>query len=1312
MLLKSRPISSGQNAYSRIRTSLMAAMTLIALAGSLLHAQQSDGTITGLVVDAKSAVITGAKVTVSSDDGTFTTQTVTSGAGIYSVPSLPPGNYTVHIERRGFQAETILKIPVTVGGVATADVTLKVGSTGETITVTDEGALLTPGSPTLTTTIDQDMTVDLPFAERTTLGVAMFAPGVTGEPGAADGVGSELPNAYTGAIDPGAGLAIAGSRPGSVSQLIDGSDVLLMSYPRAGITFSGDAIRSVTVASAGMPAQYGRAGGGIINQSSAAGTDRYHGSIRWRHRDPIFELVQPGTGSAPPAEHLNLFTLSANGPIPLPFWKHHMYFLAAVEPLRDTNINYGRVRFLTPDEIAGRFINSFDELNTTILQSQGYAAAVAAPRTGGQFLQFYTNAQGFPCGGLNQGGSCGSYLTPTPANLGHFTNINQAVHIPNDDLSALQAQNPITKFLFNSLPTPGSSTLARFDNPQATYASDGYNGYGGRGVLVIDNRYTIRVDVNPTTRDRIYARYTNVPVGGHRYDYHGLNSVLDNIPAESVNSRNVAVNYVRILSSNMVNEARATYIRANDFTSPTAVAASKDWNAAIGLPPTLAGYGFASFAFGNGVLQDSETSAGTVLNQSYGFGDDLSIQKGKHSIKVGLNYRAMQLDQASRNSLYGGAFGSTNGLDGGPNLTGSATAAYILGEFSTYTVAAPKTYYYRWKYGAAYAQDDWRAGPHLTLSLGLRYNLETPRMEKYDYQGSFTPNGAGSVIAGNTTYGVTGGFAFSGTNGLPHTLWPINYHGFEPRIGFAYQPKRFMTIRGGYILIHAPLTGLGINIVPNLTSASSLNTGLNGIGGANPGYYVNLISNPIAAAPNPGVPHLSNALIESYNATAYLPYIRDQTTAVPYAQIRSLSLQFQLSKGTLIETDYVGNKGTHLYSAPVPTNDVPLGSATTPNTVLWDIATHQLLNSASNTSTVVGGSPITDCCGANTTLLQKQRPYPQFNGNPIYTAFDRYAGSNYNAFYVTGRQKAGLGLNFIGSFSWSKSMDDGSSSNGGPGDVAADSYGFANPQGYSTQGDYSLSTYDIPLHLSTGYVWKIPVGKGQHFLGKSSRLLDAFVGGWTTSGTQIFQSGYPLFIIASSGGTTTGFFCSTATPTPAHPAIQPLCGNGGALNDVYLRPNRVPGVNPIKPNWKSNPTGVYGPNGGYLNPAAFTYPGGYDPTTNYALPAFGTGRRTYGDIRNPRIIYWNASLRKHFTVVPGKVNMEFSADIPNVLNHQNFLLIGNRYGNQGISTNTLAAPSNAPGGIPYYNYSANPTFGDTNGGGGTRAINLGLSLTF
>ncbi len=1283
--------TSERSVSTRIRLLLtVLILAAVMMTGGLLCGQQSNGAITGLVVDSKNSVIVGARVTVSGDDGTFKTDTVTSSAGVYSVSSLPPGNYTVHIETSGFRPYIIKQVPVSVGSVETVDATLKVGEATATITVMSTDTLLTPSSPTLHTTIDQAMTIDLPFSERTSLGVAMLAPGVTGDPQASDGVGSELPNAYTGAIDPGAAIGIAGSRPGAVSQLVDGSDLLLMSYPRAGVSFSGDAIRSVTVESAGLEAQYGRTGGGIINQASSAGTDRYHGVLRWRHRDPTMELVVRHSGGAAPAEHMNLFTIAAGGPVPIPWIKKRTFFFVAFEPLRDTNISWNRKRFMTPDEIAGRFANSYDELNTTILKNQGYAAAVAAPRTGGQFYDFPLDTNGFPCGKVDA--AC---VAPT-SNLGKYSSTVNNVRVPNDDLSALQAKNPISQWIFNSQPQPSqNSPYAHFDNPQATYDNVGNNGYGARGVQVIDNRYTFRIDENATDRDRVYFRYTTTPVSGLRYDTQGPNNPLEDIPHESVNSQNVALNYVRIISSNMVNEVRATFIQSNDTQSPIPASLTKDWNAAVGLPAAKAGVGAASFTGNNNIGQVGYSNLLAYINESYGFGDDFSIQHGRHTLKFGINYRAMQLNTHSFTGYYGGAYtGSTNNVSGQANsngqpctgqsggtgacqtFSGSVLASYVLGTIGTYTVYAPKTYYYRWKYGAAYVQDSWRASNRLTLNLGLRWQVETPRMEKYDYQGSFIPNGAG-VLNG---VGVTGGFAYSGTNGLPNTLWPMNYVQFEPRIGFAYQSKSFMTIRGAYTLVHAPLTGLGVNIAPNLTSASAASVGSSGVGGTDSRFYVNLISNPInTALLNPSVPVRSTALLESWNGTTYLPYVRDQSKSVPYVQLWSLSLQFQLSKGTLLEADYVGQKGTHLYSTPVPTNDVPIGSDTTPNTVRWDIATHQVLTTTT-----------TDKYGNNTTLLQQQRPYPQFNSNPIWSAYDRYAASNYNALYLTGRQQAAYGLTFIGSFSWSKSMDNASSSVGAPGDAQLDTYGFAYPQGYDINGDYSLSTFDIPVHLSTGYVWQIPIGRGQKFFAKTPRWADEIIGGWSTSGTQIFQSGYPLYIIASSNRTTSGYFCSTATTSGAA-----VCGLGSALNDVYLRPNRVPGVRAINPNWKKDPYGATS-TGGILNSAAWSMPG--SPSD----PQFGNARRTSGDVRDPRAIFWNASIRKRFTVVPSRLNSEIYCDITNIMNHTNYLIQGNNPTNQGVFTNTLTAGS----------YSVNPSFGIANSGAQMRSINLGIALIF
>ncbi|MDR3792825.1 MAG: carboxypeptidase regulatory-like domain-containing protein [Terracidiphilus sp.] len=1221
-----------------------------------LYGQSSNGTITGLVVDTKGGVVANAKVKLVANDGSFKTETVTSGDGLYNAPSIPAGRYTVSVAAPGFEEARIADVRVSAGGVMTVDATLQVGKAEMTVTVTATDPLLSDSSPIVSTTIDQTETVDMAFPERGALGVVMLAPGVTGDPQASDGIGSEIPGPYTGAIAPGTLLSLGGGRPGTGSQLVDGLDITLAALPRPGVLFSADAIKSVSIMTVGLPAQYGRTGGGVINQASTSGTSKYHGALRWRNTNPAFELVAPNTKLAPPDLHLNLFTIAVGGPVPMPFHKGRTFFFATFEPSRYRNETWTRIRVATPDEMAGRFINSKDELNSTILLNQGYAAAVAAPRTGAVIYQFPLNAQGFP------------YGAQLP--------LAQYTEAPNDDISAQAAQNPITKFLFADQPTPSNpSSFLQFINPDASYANDGNNAYGVRGVTTIDNRYSYRIDENLTDSDHIFVRFASTPVRGQRFDYHGLVSPVGNVPTETIGSQNIGVNYVRVLSANKVNEVRATFLRFQDTIGPNKPGTTSDFGAKLGLTPAVNGFGVPNFQTSVGQY-GSNGALGTTLSENYTFGDDLSWLVGKHAIDIGLDYRALQLNRYDQTNLYGGTYtGGTNtgGAIGGKgtNFAASSLAALDLGLFGTYSVNTPKAYYFRWKYGAAYVQDTWRALPRLTISAGLRYSIETPRIEKFDYQGSFVSNVTGTLNG----VSAQGGFAFSGTNGLPSTLWPTNYRGLEPRLGFAFVPKKFMTVRGSYALVHAPLTGMGTNIVPELT-ASATPYGTNGAGGTNPAYWVNLISNPIASGGPAAAPVHSNTMLEAYGSSAYLPAV-DQSNSVPYVQTWNLSLQFQPSRGTVIETDYVGQKGTHLFSTPVPQNDPSLSS------LLSAIQAHTQLNAAATL----------DQWGNKTTPLQRMRPYAQFYSNSIWSAFDRHSASGYNAFYLSGRQQESFGLVLTAAFSWSKSIDDASSGQGGPGDVVVDTLGFTHPQGYSISGDRSLSVDDVPVSLNTGYVWKIPVGRKQQHLANIPMWLDEIVGGWTTSGQTIMRSGYPFEVYAQSGGTGSGYWCSTSTVANATP-----CGYGTALSDVYLRPNVVPGVPLIKPNWKQDPFNSTG-HGGIVNAAAFSMPG------SLGSPQLGNAPRTMGNARNPRTINWNASLRKRIDIVPGRARLEIWADAINVLNHPNYFIQANNAALHGVFNN-MTVVSGQP------TFTLNGTFGTANNSVAVRQFNLGAAITF
>jgi hypothetical protein len=314
----------------------------------------------------------------------------------------------------------------------------------------------------------------------------------------------------------------------------------------------------------------------------------------------------------------------------------------------------------------------------------------------------------------------------------------------------------------------------------------------------------------------------------------------------------------------------------------------------------------------------------------------------------------------------------------------------------------------------------------------------------------------------------------------------------------------------------------------------------------------------------------------------------------------------------------------------------------------------------------------------NTNLV----PYPQFVSG-VNTAFDREGSSNYHAFYLSGTEHMSGGLTLLSSFTWAKSMDDGSS--GTQDSIVTDTFGFAGPQNpYARNvGEYSLSSFDTPSRVTAGYVWNLPVGRGARF-NVGSRWLDALAGGWSTSGIFSAQSGYPIAVTLG----TAGYFVSTA-PGGA-------IGGNGSSSPYNLRPNIVPGQPLIRSNWKSDPFALIG--GGFLNPAAFAVPGSVNN------PQLGNASRTLGGARSPRTIYFDASVKKTFSLTSNdRVKLTVKMDAINALNHTDFF-----FGPNG--GHTLSGSLNSTTGI----YTLNSGFGALSSGAQApgRTVALGASIAF
>lgn len=501
--------------WKGLRHAIVTATVGILMLPATLKAQTGQGSIEGTVHDPNGAVIPHADVEVFSDATGVRQRTVTNEVGAFQVPSLNPGEYTVRVAAKGFEQKVTTSVTVDGVGLTTLDVSLDVGRTNAVVTVNADVDLLNKNESDVTTTVDHKLVLNLPYPERSSLEAALLAPGVQGDTLQPGGISTENPNAYTSYVVPGASIVIGGAPPGTSSVVVDGSDVTQASYARTGVNLSGREVQETSVIVTGLSAKYGRTGGGVIVQSSAAGTSDYHGAVTYRHTDPSFNAFPDGN-TAPNALHENYYGFYVGGPVWIPRLYPHRdrtFFFVGVEPARMSNSFGFRGIFPTPDELAGHLHNSLALLNQSILKSSGYAAALAAPRIGAINYQSTVNADGFPNGPYNA---------------------SQIRAIPGDDVSAQLAKNPFAQYVLSLFPTPTNpGPYVRFDNPQATSQDDGTNATYQRGVTNVDNRYSIRIDQHFSNSDQVFVRYTVVPVIANRFFAVAASNPLTIVPTDS-----------------------------------------------------------------------------------------------------------------------------------------------------------------------------------------------------------------------------------------------------------------------------------------------------------------------------------------------------------------------------------------------------------------------------------------------------------------------------------------------------------------------------------------------------------------------------------------------------------------------------------------------------------------------------------------------------------------------------------------------------------------------------------------------------------
>lgn len=263
----------------RIAVALVVAACVM---GSTAGAQSTTGTISGRVVDTQGLGVPGVTITATSPNLQGSRETVASGSGDYILSLLPSGPYTVRFELSGFEAQN-RSVIVAPTQVVTLSVELGLATLSETVEVVGRTADVFTNTPQVGTNFSQELIRDLPVA-RDLNGTMMLAPSVH----------------PTG---PAGGFSIAGSTSFDNLFLVNGVTINENLRGQAYDLYIEDAIQETTISTAGISAEYGRFGGGVVNIVTKSGGNRFTGSFRdtlnndkWRRLTPFEESPAGGVG--------------------------------------------------------------------------------------------------------------------------------------------------------------------------------------------------------------------------------------------------------------------------------------------------------------------------------------------------------------------------------------------------------------------------------------------------------------------------------------------------------------------------------------------------------------------------------------------------------------------------------------------------------------------------------------------------------------------------------------------------------------------------------------------------------------------------------------------------------------------------------------------------------------------------------------------------------------------------------------------------------------------------------------------------------
>jgi Carboxypeptidase regulatory-like domain/TonB dependent receptor len=1110
--------------------SINLSLTLIVLccASQAGFAQLDRGTISGILTDPTGSAISGANITVTNTAMGTQSSTLTTSAGVYTIPELPAGQYSVTVKVAGFRELIRNGITVSVGETASVDLQLAVGQATETITVTENAPLLQTDSAQnnieVTTTNLNELPINITGigAVRDPMGFAALVPGTI-----AGGWND---------------IHIQGSPATTYRVFMDGLDDT--SAVKGAISDeqqpSVESLASESLVINNYSAQFGESGGGIFNYTSKSGTNKLHGTAFNYLENEALNARQPFNNALPVQRQLD-FGFSLGGPVVIPhLYNGHQktFFFFAYEEYRNKQtLNNGTIT-----------------VPTTAYQNGDLSSLLLGP---------IKDASGNPvldCLGRQMiNGAVYNPATTRTATCTDGSTKTVRDPFPNNFIGAPSTWDPVAQKVLAYMPTPSGPTANALNN---NYPN-----------LQPNNKYqyltSIKIDHYIGQKWHLSGYYIAEYSDKDNAD-DGINTVGGSTRWNTTPAPQLYLNANYTPTPNLVLHAGMDFTRhaaLQDSAVQNFKASSLGLNTAANMPGGAAN----TFPIFNGLTVNNTSVPQLGINNApfiddnwYETGSAIWVH-GRHTFEFGGDLRHQLF--GTHNDLSAGSYGFSRDQTSlpsaaGQNLYGATIgdgfASFVLGQLSGASIGNDNIQWFQRMESGLYAQDTWKVTNKLTVNYGLRWDLEQMQREQHLRETQFNPtvvNPSAGGLLGGTEYE---GFGSGRCNCVYEKFYPWM---IQPRIGLSYQLDAKTVLHAGYGFYSGPQLFLNEEIYSNQ------GFGFNQVFLTSPSYGI------AAGQLSNGIPYSPSALTATHFDPGAFPnpgstnsppaFVVPNNGRPPRFVQTTLGVEREIKNNLTVEVSFIDNRGVWLNSDGL-TNAM---NELTPSMLsqkyglnVTNPSDFNLLTQPISSAAVVarGFKAPYSTFPSGASLAQALRPFPQFGNIGDY--YEHNGNWWYDALQIKVTKRLSHGLSGGLGYSWSKNLGTVAATNQPTFTTAMPIQDPSQPP----KNAKSFENIDQPQMVNFYFNYEVPR------FGFSQRgWRRALFSGWTLDGIFHYQSGFPI-----------------QTPNSTSTLTSVTFANGVWANRVPGQPLFLHSLN-SHGNWDEN-TQFLNP-AAWTNPSAGTY---------------------------------------------------------------------------------------------------------------------------